>query len=135
MEQSIATAFGLRAYKDVIVSIVNPCNVALDSVELTFKDQYMGRSEMWRLKQNLVTTSSVEYTSIFYETFLDRHLRIHQQEDRVLRRSGSVPSVRDVVARRPRCVWRYHRRHQDRVSVVHIDGLSIFANVVGDVGF
>jgi hypothetical protein len=28
--------------------------VALDSVELTFKDQYMGRSEMWRVKKNLV---------------------------------------------------------------------------------
>jgi hypothetical protein len=29
--------------------------VALDSVELTFKDQYMGRSEMWRVTNNLVS--------------------------------------------------------------------------------
>ena len=28
--------------------------MSLDSVELTFKDQYMGRSEMWRVKNNLV---------------------------------------------------------------------------------
>jgi hypothetical protein len=54
VEQSIATAFQLRTYADVIMNIVNPENVALDSVELTFKDQYMGRSEMWRLKNSLV---------------------------------------------------------------------------------
>lgn len=60
MEQSIATAFGLRTYKDVIVRIVDPVEVALDSVELTFKDQYMGRSEMWRLKKSLVS----EYSNI-----------------------------------------------------------------------
>ncbi|KAI5636291.1 vacuolar membrane-associated protein iml1 domain-containing protein [Phthorimaea operculella] len=30
--------------------------ITLDSVELTFKDQYMGRSEMWRLKNHLVST-------------------------------------------------------------------------------
>lgn len=33
---------------------VHPASVALDSVEITFKDQYMGRSEMWRLKTYLV---------------------------------------------------------------------------------
>jgi hypothetical protein len=54
VEQSIATAFQLRTYADVIMNIVNPEDVALDSVELTFKDQYMGRSEMWRLKNSLV---------------------------------------------------------------------------------
>lgn len=30
--------------------------VELDSLELTFRDQYLGRSEMWRLKMNLVDT-------------------------------------------------------------------------------
>lgn len=54
VEQSIATAFGLRPYKDVNMRIVDPADVALDSIELTFKDQYMGRSEMWRLKNSLV---------------------------------------------------------------------------------
>ncbi|XP_049833121.1 GATOR complex protein Iml1 isoform X2 [Schistocerca gregaria] len=56
VEQSIATAFQLRTYADVCVNIVNPADVALDSVELTFKDQYLGRSEMWRLKNSLVDT-------------------------------------------------------------------------------
>ncbi|KAG8314859.1 GATOR complex protein depdc5 [Homalodisca vitripennis] len=56
VEQSIATTFQLRTYADVIVTKVDPVKVALDSVELTFKDQYMGRSEMWRLKSNMVNT-------------------------------------------------------------------------------
>ncbi|XP_013146136.1 PREDICTED: DEP domain-containing protein 5 isoform X6 [Papilio polytes] len=56
VEQSIATTFQLRTFADVYVNIVNVADVALDSVEVTFKDQYMGRSEMWRLKNHLVST-------------------------------------------------------------------------------
>lgn len=56
VEQGIATAFQLRTFTDVYMNIVNPDDVSLDSVELTFKDQYMGRSEMWRLKNSLVNT-------------------------------------------------------------------------------
>ncbi|KOB71213.1 DEP domain-containing protein 5 [Operophtera brumata] len=54
VEQSIATTFQLRTFADVYVNIVNVADVALDSVELTFRDQYMGRSEMWRLKNSLM---------------------------------------------------------------------------------
>lgn len=43
----------------MIMNIVDPASVALDSVEITFKDQYMGRSEMWRLKSFLVRLVSV----------------------------------------------------------------------------
>ncbi|CAH2074269.1 unnamed protein product, partial [Iphiclides podalirius] len=56
VEQSIATTFQLRTFAYVYVNIVNVADVALDSVELTFKDQYLGRSEMWRLKNHLVST-------------------------------------------------------------------------------
>ncbi|KAL0272635.1 UNVERIFIED_CONTAM: hypothetical protein PYX00_005527 [Menopon gallinae] len=56
VEQTIASAFQLRTYADVYMNIVSPESVALDSIELTFKDQYMGRSEMWRLKTSLVNT-------------------------------------------------------------------------------
>lgn len=56
VEQSIASSFGLQSYKNVIISLVNPVDVALESIELTFKDQYMGRSEMWRLKNSLVSS-------------------------------------------------------------------------------
>jgi hypothetical protein len=66
VEQSIATAFQLRTYADVIMNIVNPEDVALDSVELTFKDQYMGRSEMWRLKNSLVRVIIYLKTHIMY---------------------------------------------------------------------
>lgn len=55
VESNIAAAFNLRTYADVIMQVVNPSLVALDSVEITFKDQYMGRSEMWRLKKFLVS--------------------------------------------------------------------------------
>lgn len=54
VEQSIAAAFGLQTYKYVTVRLVNPDDVVLESIELTFRDQYMGRSEMWRLKNSLV---------------------------------------------------------------------------------
>ncbi|XP_049824160.1 GATOR complex protein Iml1 isoform X3 [Aethina tumida] len=56
VEHSIANAFGLQIFKNVIVRLVNPSDVALDSIELTFKDQYMGRSEMWRLKNSLINS-------------------------------------------------------------------------------
>ncbi|XP_025163444.1 GATOR complex protein DEPDC5 isoform X5 [Harpegnathos saltator] len=56
VENNVATMFQLRTFADVYMNIVNPEDVALDSIELTFKDQYMGRSEMWRLKNSLVNT-------------------------------------------------------------------------------
>ncbi|KAG1657875.1 GATOR complex protein DEPDC5 [Nymphon striatum] len=54
VEQSIANYFHLRKYSDVYVNVVDPNDVALDSVELTFKDQYVARSDMWRLKKDIV---------------------------------------------------------------------------------
>lgn len=57
VESTIALTFNLKNYGDVYMRIINdPSTVALDSVEITFKDQYMGRSEMWRLKQFLTNT-------------------------------------------------------------------------------
>ncbi|XP_068594355.1 GATOR1 complex protein DEPDC5 isoform X3 [Cebidichthys violaceus] len=56
VDQTVAQAFKLRAYQDVIVNIVDPKDVSLDLVELTFKDQYIGRGDMWRLKKSLVST-------------------------------------------------------------------------------
>ncbi|KAG0727984.1 GATOR complex protein DEPDC5 [Chionoecetes opilio] len=56
LEQSIAATFQLRNYKDVIVNMVEPKAVELEMVELTFKDQYLGRSDMWRLKMHLVNS-------------------------------------------------------------------------------
>uniref|UniRef100_A0A3B3UMB5 IML1 N-terminal double psi beta-barrel domain-containing protein n=2 Tax=Poecilia TaxID=8080 RepID=A0A3B3UMB5_9TELE len=46
VDQTVAQAFKLRAYQDVIVNIVDPKDVTLDLVELTFKDQYIGRGDI-----------------------------------------------------------------------------------------
>lgn len=54
IDASIASAFNLQTYSEVVMRTIDPATVALDSVEITFKDQYMGRSEMWRLKTFLV---------------------------------------------------------------------------------
>ncbi|XP_055084696.1 GATOR complex protein DEPDC5 isoform X2 [Periophthalmus magnuspinnatus] len=56
VDQTVAQVFKLRAYQDVIVNIIDPKDVTLDLVELTFKDQYIGRGDMWRLKKSLVST-------------------------------------------------------------------------------
>lgn len=56
IDASIASAFNLPTYSEVVMRTIDPATVALDSVEITFKDQYMGRSEMWRLKTYLVNT-------------------------------------------------------------------------------
>jgi hypothetical protein len=56
VEKSVAETFQLPNYKDVIVTKVDKKDITLDSVELTFKEQYIGRSEMWRLKKSLADT-------------------------------------------------------------------------------
>jgi len=53
IEKSTAESFQLSNYKSLVVNKVDKSKVALDSVELLFKEQYLGRSEMWRLKKHL----------------------------------------------------------------------------------
>ncbi|XP_075071489.1 GATOR1 complex protein DEPDC5 isoform X6 [Mixophyes fleayi] len=69
VDQTVAQVFRLRAYQDVYVNVVDPKDVTLDLVELTFKDQYIGRGDMWRLKKSLVSscayiTQKVEFAGI-----------------------------------------------------------------------
>ncbi|XP_048241324.1 GATOR complex protein Iml1-like isoform X1 [Haliotis rufescens] len=54
IETTIATAFQLRAYQDVYVNKIDPKHVALDLVELLYKEQYYSRSDMWRMRKSLV---------------------------------------------------------------------------------
>ncbi|KAM7355221.1 GATOR complex protein Iml1 isoform 4-T4 [Cochliomyia hominivorax] len=56
IESGVANQFKLRTFSDVVMRLVDVADVALDSIEITFKDQYMGRSEMWRLKKYLTNT-------------------------------------------------------------------------------
>ncbi|KAJ7497489.1 hypothetical protein FB451DRAFT_234487 [Mycena latifolia] len=50
----VAEAFKLKNNNDVVVTKVDPANYSADFVEFTFIDQYLGRSDMWRLGEHLV---------------------------------------------------------------------------------
>lgn len=54
IEQSIATAFQLKTYQNVIVNKVDKKQVSLDLVEILFKDQYYSRSDMHRLRNSMI---------------------------------------------------------------------------------
>ncbi|GAN09146.1 conserved hypothetical protein [Mucor ambiguus] len=58
ISKDIADRFNLRSRQEVYVELcqIDPMQVALDHVELAFKEQYLGRSDMWRLQQNLKGT-------------------------------------------------------------------------------
>ncbi|KAF2360111.1 Vacuolar membrane-associated protein Iml1 [Trinorchestia longiramus] len=54
VEQSVALQFKLQQFEHVRVTRINPEKVALQLLEITFKDQYLNRSDMWRLTKHLV---------------------------------------------------------------------------------
>ncbi|KAG2194867.1 hypothetical protein INT47_002661 [Mucor saturninus] len=56
VSKDIADRFNLRSRQEVQVELIDPYQVALDHVELAFKEQYLGRSDMWRLQQRLKGT-------------------------------------------------------------------------------
>lgn len=53
IDQTVASMFQLRAYLNVFVNRVEPTDVTLDMAEIVFKDQYLSRSDMWRLQSSL----------------------------------------------------------------------------------
>ncbi|KAE8229854.1 hypothetical protein CF326_g5162 [Tilletia indica] len=54
VHDSIATAFGLKAFSQkATLRKVSSHDHTLDHIELTFRDQYVGRAEMWRLAMSL----------------------------------------------------------------------------------
>ncbi|KAJ7706855.1 hypothetical protein B0H17DRAFT_1001281 [Mycena rosella] len=50
----VAEAFKLKNNNDVVVTKVDPAHYSADYVEFVFQDQYLGRSDMWRLGEHLV---------------------------------------------------------------------------------
>ena len=52
--QDTAVAFNLTGVREVCVRKVDQREVGLDLVELSFKDQYITRSDMWRITCSLV---------------------------------------------------------------------------------
>ena len=61
LKHSVASKFKFRAYWDVHIHIVDPSAYTLALVELKFKDQWLGRSDMWRFGKTLI--DSAVYTS------------------------------------------------------------------------
>eukprot|EP01132_Coremiostelium_polycephalum_P009876 gene9876-12114_t len=49
----VASVFEFASRREVIVNIIPEKSAVVDFVELSFKDQYIGRSDMWRLKLSL----------------------------------------------------------------------------------
>ncbi|OQV15072.1 DEP domain-containing protein 5 [Hypsibius exemplaris] len=66
VEDTIARTFQLRQYQNVIVNQVSFKDVELNHVELTFKDQYFSRSDMWRYRNALVGTCAYLHKKIEY---------------------------------------------------------------------
>ncbi|KAG0365302.1 hypothetical protein BC939DRAFT_478587 [Gamsiella multidivaricata] len=66
LASNIAKAFGLSPRQDVIVQRADPSQYAATYVELTFRDQYVGRSDMWRLRTSLVGSCVYEAKKIIY---------------------------------------------------------------------
>jgi len=56
--QSIADLFELQARKPVEVRAVDPVNAGVEFVELSFKDQYISQSEIYRFKLHLANTAT-----------------------------------------------------------------------------
>ncbi|CAG8578264.1 10125_t:CDS:2 [Paraglomus brasilianum] len=52
--QSIASLFGFKAWSEVRVRKVDVHYAAAEHIELMFKDQYIGRGDMWRLSRSLI---------------------------------------------------------------------------------
>ncbi|OQR72135.1 hypothetical protein BIW11_01364 [Tropilaelaps mercedesae] len=72
IDQTAMNVIQLQKYTDVTVNTVKNSDVALDSVELVFKDQYLTRSDMWRLAQTMVDTGVYLKKEIkFYSTRCD----------------------------------------------------------------
>ena len=55
--QEVALAFTLTGLREVLVRRVDQRVVALDLVELSLKDQYITRSDMWRITCSLVSVN------------------------------------------------------------------------------
>jgi hypothetical protein len=57
LKHSVASKFKFRAYWEVHVEIVDPSAFTLALVELKFKDQWLGRSDMWRFGKTLIDSA------------------------------------------------------------------------------
>ncbi|KAF4319273.1 hypothetical protein JM18_007465 [Phytophthora kernoviae] len=52
--KDIAAQFGLEGFRSVTVRRVNQSDVSVDFVELSFKDQFLSRADIWRFKVTML---------------------------------------------------------------------------------
>ncbi|KAI8979791.1 hypothetical protein BDF20DRAFT_913299 [Mycotypha africana] len=98
ISKDIADRFNLRSRQEVYVELINPLQVALDYVELGFKEQYLGRSDMWRLQQNLKGTCVyLEKKILFAGSIKATVKRLFSQDSRVT--SGYITETTRVIFR------------------------------------
>lgn len=58
VRNTVADLFDLQAHTDIMIRHVAFSSAALDFIELSFKDQFISRSDMWRFTLNLVNKSA-----------------------------------------------------------------------------
>lgn len=72
---TIAAAFDLPARSAVVVKLISPEKAEVEFLEIAFKDQYLGRSDMWRLKSSLCNSCTftgklLQFTSVKVSWYL-----------------------------------------------------------------
>ncbi|RUS89768.1 hypothetical protein EGW08_002471, partial [Elysia chlorotica] len=103
IEQGISNTFSLKTYNNkIVVNKVEPKNVCVDLVEILFKEQYFGRSDMWRM--NTILTNTCVYVKKNLE-FAGMRATVHElwsQGENVT--SGLITEDTRVVFRSPTAV-------------------------------
>ncbi|KAI9272610.1 hypothetical protein BY458DRAFT_539708 [Sporodiniella umbellata] len=66
ISKDLADRFNFRSRQEVVVELIDPTPVSLDHIELAFKEQYLSRSDMWRLQQSLKGTCAYLEKKILY---------------------------------------------------------------------
>ncbi len=97
--KSVADAFGLGQRQTVCVRQVAPASVAVDWAELAFKDQHLGRGDIWHCRQQLVQEATALHVG---KTFVRSGAKM--QVLSMARRGGAVRS--GVILERSRLTFR-----------------------------
>lgn len=102
IEQTICNTFSLKNYKKIVVSKVEPKNITLDLVEILFKEQYFGRSDMWRMNSSLTNTCVYLKKSLEFAGMRATVQELWSQGENVT--SGLITEDTRVVFRSPTAV-------------------------------
>ncbi len=73
VRENIAGILEHSSWNNVMVSVVKRESVTVEFVELSFKDQFISRSDMWRLKQHLVNSCVYLNKTITFAGMRVRH--------------------------------------------------------------